>query len=780
MADDAVPSDDFPLESLTWREHEILSLLAEHKTNREIGAALNIEPTTVKWYNTQIYGKLGVKNRREAAAAAKALGLLDEPSKPVAPPPQNLPAPVTSFVGRVAELAQLTGLLGEPAIRLLTLTGPPGTGKTRLAREAASRLLDRFKDGVCFVALAPISDSSLVASLIAESLGVQQSPTQSLTETLKRALREKQLLLLLDNYEHVLEAAPLVSELLAATPYLKVMVTSREVLHLYGEHVFPVPPLTLPDLKHLEPPSALARYEATALFVDRARAADMGIQFSGENARAAAEICVRLDGLPLAIELVASRVRLLSPHALLGKLEDRLEAVKDGMLDLHPRHRTLRATIGWSYDLLDEDEQRLFARLAVFHGGCTLEAAAAVCGDSLAADVSAGLESLLNKNLLQREDGSDGEPRFVMLETIREYARERLEQSGEAVTVQRRHADYFVALAERAETHLLGENQGYWYAKLAAEHDNIRAALAWSLDSGEAEPGLRMAGALWRFWYYQGYVPEGTGWVERLLALENAGAASPEARARALLSGGTLAFFLPASYEQQGEDWCREALQLAQELEETALAARAMIRLAGFLVKKPDTYEEGMAFVEQSLALYQQLDDSAGVAFALNTTGELARERGDYVKAATAYEEFLRLVRQLGDRSRETVALLNLAYVTQQQGDSARAEALSREGLTLSRNLGSEPMAVGFLIALAGPASATDRLKRAARLLGAARALNEKLGLAENPADQIEFERYLAATREQLDETAFESAWGEGRAMSYQRAAAYALGQEAD
>src|SRR5215204_4636370 len=409
----------------------------------------------------------------------------------------NLPLQPTPLVGREKEVAQVCDLLRGEATRLLTLTGPGGTGKTRLALQAAADLLEDFTDGTFFVQLATLSEAELFLSAVAETLGVRETAEQPLDESLKDYFHERQLLLILDNFEQVLGAAPTVTELLAGAPGLKVLATSRAPLGLYGEHEFPVPPLTLPDLKRPPPLERLTQYEAVGLFVERARALKPDFSITNESAPAVAEICVRLDGLPLAIELAAARIKMLPPKAMLQRLTSRLKLLTGGARDLAERQRTLRATIEWSHALLDEGEQVLFGRLAVFSGGRTLEAIEAICdaeGD-LPVDAFEGVSSLLDKSLLRQEEGSNGEPRFVMLETIHEYARERLKASGESEETRRLHAEYFLALAEEAEPELSGADQLACLERLEAEHDNMRAALAWSLEK-EPETALRLAGAL--------------------------------------------------------------------------------------------------------------------------------------------------------------------------------------------------------------------------------------------------------------------------------------------
>jgi len=428
--------------------------------------------------------------------------------------------------------------------RLLTLTGPGGCGKTRLAVQVAATASSDYADGVHFVSLAPITELGLVVSTIAQALGVREQGSRPLLDGLQDLLREKQLLLLLDNFEQIISAAPVVVELLVVAPALKVLVTSRASLHLSGEHEFAVPPLSLPDLQDLPPLDRLTHFEAVHLFIERAQAVQSDFALTKENAAAIAAMCHHLDGLPLAIELAAGRIKLFPPQALLPRLRNRLKLLVGGARDLPSRQQTLRGTIAWSYDLLEEPEKRLFRRLAVFVGGCMLETAEAVCNADrgLGVDVLDGVTSLVDKSLLKQEAQADGEPRLLMLETIREFGLERLAESGEAEAMRRQHAAFFLRLSEEAYPKMLSAEQSTWYRRLEVEHDNLRAALRWTLESQEAQMGLRLAGALFAFWRSCNHSREGRSWLEQVLA--QPGAKAPTAaRAKALFGAGTMAFF---------------------------------------------------------------------------------------------------------------------------------------------------------------------------------------------------------------------------------------------
>jgi predicted ATPase/class 3 adenylate cyclase/Tfp pilus assembly protein PilF len=732
----------------------------------------------------------------------------------------NLPLQPTPLIGREKEAAEVCDLLRRDETRLLTLTGPGGTGKTRLALQAAADLLEDFPDGAFFTPLATVTEAELFLSAIAETLGVRETGEQPLFESLKDYLGEKRQLLVPDNFEQVLGAAPTVTELLAVAPGLKVLATSRAPLGLYGEHEFPVPPLTLPDLKHPPPLESLTQYEAVGLFLERARAVKPDFTITNESAPAVAEICVRLDGLPLAIELAAARIKMLPPRAMLQRLTSRLKLLTGGARDLPERQRTLRGAIEWSHALLDEGEQVLFARLAVFSGGRTLEAIEAVCeaGGDLGVNAFEGVSSLLDKSLLRQEEGPNEEPRFVMLETIHEFAREKLGESAEAEEIKRVHAEYFLTLAEEAYPELKGPDQLEWLERLEAEHDNMRAALSWASERKEVEVFLRMGGALSWFWLVRGYHSEGRRWLEEALAME--GRRSRESRAMALAGAGALA-------EEQGDldraqEACEEGLELlANEAREASEAKLFLLDRLGWVALRSEEYGQATELFEESLALSREMSDSwwlatslsnlasvsgfrgdseratelyeqsmdlfrvqrdkQGLAYCLNNLAMVvcSQGQGDLGRAAQLTEESVALQRELGTRGGVSMGLCNLGWMALLQDDLGRAADLYRESLTLSWDTGLNMYVQSALEGFACVAGAKGEVERAARLWGAAQALCETESFSRDPDFLAEADARTSAVRLGMGEEAWEAALRKGRAMTLDEAVSYALEEEA-
>jgi predicted ATPase/class 3 adenylate cyclase/Tfp pilus assembly protein PilF len=685
--------------------------------------------------------------------------------------PSNLPLQPTPFIGREREVEAVTSLLRREEVRLLTLTGTGGTGKTRLALQVGGAVLDDFERGVFFVSLASITDASLIPSTIAGTLKVKEAPGESLVETLCNNLHDKQMLLVLDNFEHLLEGAPVVSELLAACPELKVLITSRAVLHLNGEYDYPVPPLSVPDPKHLPDVQTLSQYDAVALFIQRAQAAKPDFAVTNDNAPAVAEICHRLDGLPLAIELAAARIRLLPPQALLARLSSRLKLLTRGARDAPNRQQTLRGTIDWSYGLLDAGEQTLFARLSVFQGGCTLEAVEAVCNAEGGVDLLEGMASLADQSLL-RQQGED-EPRFAMLETIREYALERLHGSGEEERIRERHAEYYTTLAEEAEPELKGSDQTLWLDRLETEHDNLREALAWSRIEGRAG-GLRLAPALADFWIVHGHLTEGRGWLEEIVARARDRGEDPALLGKALGGAGDLAD-TQGDYPQARE-LLEESLRLRRELEDTQGTVFSLACLGNVACHQED-YSGARKLYEQSLRLCQQTGDKWGIAALHINLGNVASLQGEYERARELNEESLRLSRELGDKQGIAMSLGNLGFVEYRQGAYERARDLLEESLRLMQKLGYKSGLADSLFGLAGVAGAQKEHERAAQLLGAGVAGWEAIGAGTGPQVQKMIDAVSKGARDVLSAEAYDRAWTRGRAMSTEEAIAYALGE---
>ncbi len=598
----------------------------------------------------------------------------------------NLPVESNALIGRDEEVEAVRRLLQDAAVRVVTLTGPGGTGKTRLALQIARGLADAFPDGAYFVALAPISDPDLLASSISGVLGIRESPARPVLESVKESLEHKQLLLVLDNFEQIVTAAPVVAELLAGCHGLQVLITSRVVLHLSVEHEFQVPPLDLPDLARLPDPTALEQYSAVALFLQRARAVRSSFTLSKENAAAIAGICARLDGLPLAIELAAARIKVLAAQAILDRLASRLDFLRGGAHDLPARHQTLRGAIAWSYDLLADHEKAFFQRMAVFSGGCTLEAAqrVGVADGRPGMDALDGVTALVDKSLLRQEESPAYEPRFVMLETIREYGVERLKSAGGWEAARRAHAMYFLGLAEQAEPELTGPAQPQWLDRLEREHDNLRAALTWAEDPGEGEIGLRLGAALWRFWVVRGHLHEGHDRLERLLTLPGA-AARTGSRARVLHGLGTIIHEMGHDY-REARGFVEDSLSIWRELGDKRGTATALNSL-GWLAFHLGEFDRARALSEEALLLHQELGEKRGAAVALFNVGSVALHRSDYPTALSLFDQSIALRREIGDRRGCAYVQVSLAWVEHQRGNHGRAAAILVEALTVLREL---------------------------------------------------------------------------------------------
>jgi predicted ATPase/class 3 adenylate cyclase len=678
--------------------------------------------------------------------------------------PTNLPGQATPLVGRTSELEALHASLEDAAVRLITLTGPGGTGKTRLALHAAAEAVELFRNGVWFVALEAVEDPALLLPTIAQTLGLYESGDKPLEIAIREHFEGQQVLLVLDNFEQLVEAARTVSDLLDASSGLKMVVTSRAPLRLAAEHVFPVPPLQLPDSTSLPQLDALSQYEAVQLFVERAQAVAPAFTITSENAPAVAELCVRLDGLPLAIELAASRVKLLPPQALLTRLSRRFDLLRGGARDRPERQQTLRATLDWSLDLLDEEERRVFAQLSVFAGGFRLDAAEAICG----ADLD-GVGVLLENSLLRSEEQPDGEPRFFMLESIRDYAWEQLERNHEADAVQERHARWYAEwLAARTDERLTGALIGNWDPE-DEEHDNIRAALASARNRGETELELQFAASAGLFyWPNRGHLTEGRRWLDDVLSRSRD--ADQHRRARALVAAAQHAW-------RQGEfERCDELAGEAQGILERlddrpVLAAALMARAIAAEFRGDNEAEE--RYYETAEAIFRELGHTVALDAILNNRGYTDIVAGNFESA----ERRLREVADSAAGPAKLFAAANHGLALARLGRLEDAEARFGDALrgAIATDRSAEIVLYGFEgLALVAAARADDL--RAARLWGVSGQICEATGYVLQTAEQSFHDQLVPQVRGRLGETDFDRAWNEGRRLPFEAAMGLALG----
>lgn len=699
--------------------------------------------------------------------------LLAERFEQVARPPSgrlpewagtNLPVPRNPLIGREAELAGTCNLLRQQGASLVSLIGPGGCGKSRLALEVGLELLSQFEDGVFLVALESIRDPALVIPAIAETLHVRDTPERPALDSLADQLRDARLLLLLDNFEQVVAAGPSISTLLERCPRLVVLATSRTPLRLRGERRFGVPPLAVPAAFHADLES-LSQFAAVTLFVERARGVQPDFVVTTENAPIVAEICYRLDGLPLAIELAASRLRLLAPVDLLSRLARRFEVLRGGTRDLPERQRTLRRTIDWSHDLLEEPARKAFRRLSVFAGGATLEAAEVIAGGpgDLDADGLDIIGSLSDDSMLTTSIGELGDLRIGMLDTIREYAAEKLRESGELQRAHKDHAYWYHVLAERAEPHLSAADEPAWATRLREEHANLRAAIAWSTKQ-DAEIGLGISAAIWRFWERHGSIDEGHDWLERLLA--QPGPAS-RLRAKALHAASAFACYL-GDYASAGAH-IGEALAIFRRAGDREGTARALNEL-GVVALSGGDLPAARQGLEAALAIKRELGDPWSIANTLTNLGLVAYYEGDLERAEALHRESLAIYRHLDDRVDVALATGNLADVARRRGRLDDALSGQLETLRIFHQIGDQDGTAGCLESLAKVANAMGDHAHAVRLFGLASACREEAGTSPAALERTEVERELSVARTRIDTASFEAEWQTGREMTIEAA----------
>ncbi len=727
-----------------------------------------------------------------------------------------LPAARTSFIGREQELQAVKQRLLAASVRLVTLTGAGGSGKTRLALQAAAELLSHFPGGVHFISLSAVTDPSVVASMIARCFGLNDIGGSSVSEALREHLRlsvHGAALLLLDNFEHLLQASPIVIDLLEGCAFLKVLVTSRTVLHVYGEHEYPVPPLVVPDHKRLPAFEVLSENPAVALFVDRASAVKFDFTLTTENAPAVAEVCSRVDGLPLAIELVAARVKVLPPAAMLARLQTRLEFVTGGTRDLPARQQTLRRTIDWSHELLSAAEQILFRRLCVFAGGFTLESAEAVCNAhrNLEIDVVDGMNLLLDHSLIQQTESRNGEVRFRMLETIREYALERLKSTGEEEETRQAHAAYCLVLAEEGDTKVRSPERAEWLTLCEAEHDNLRAALKWLLERQNAEWALRFGLALFNFWEGKEYLAEGSESLLAILKLP-ASAARTRKRAKVLEYAGCMVGFQGdfqtasvlkqealdifhelgnkkdimsqlnalGSTEMLQENWVaarslyEQSLRACRELGSRSDTAAALSNLARVVNAQAD-HELARSFLEEALSMFRELGDSTSVGWTYNYLGDVAQSRGDLAEASRLYLEGADIFQSCGDRWGLARSFTDLGYLACDQNNQMAGHSHFDNALRLFLDLGHKRGVAKALEGLTCLAISQNDLKRAFTLAGAAAALRQTMGATSRPGEQAKFKRAFEPAWRSHDPDTAKALWTSGWVMPLEQTINYAL-----
>jgi predicted ATPase/class 3 adenylate cyclase len=688
-----------------------------------------------------------------------------------APFPINLPVLPSPLIGRDREVAEIRGILRKPAVRLLTLLGSSGTGKTRLSLQLAVEMAGEFEDGVYFVPLAPVGSAGLVASAIGQALELKETGDRPLVEALHSHLASRQTLMILDNFEQLIEAAGLIEGLLAAAPELKILLTSQAKLGLAHEQIFPVPPLALPDPARLPPLDRLMSYPSIALFLVRAQVVQPDFALTAENAATVAELCVRLGGIPLAIELVAAYSNLFAPDEMLAQITQRLAAAQAQSGDELTHKQTLHEALGWSYALLGADEQTLLARMGVFEGGCTVGAAEAVAAELSSAPDDQQAEhsildlmrSLLHKNLLVQEQWLSDEPRYVMLDMIHQFAGAQLQRRGETDMLRRAHATYCLALAEQGEAGLTGAQQDVWLKRLEDDVHNLRAALGWSIAQHVVETALRLSGSLWRFWYIRGYLSEGRRWLTT--ALESS--TEPSAVQTKALVGASVLSFIQGDYSQ-ARVFADRNLALVRELGDTRGIANALNNLGAMAVEQGD-YAGAKPLLAENLQLRRGLGDNWGIAAALNNLARATEGENDYAQAELLYIESLELFRGMADKSNSVNPLANLGWMTLAQDQYQRSRQYFIESLSASQDLGYQEGIANALQGLAHLAAIDGQRIQAARLIGVVDRLYQQSDIRLSPLDDARYSKTIAAIQARVDEAAYATAWAEGQTLAVEQ-----------
>jgi predicted ATPase/transcriptional regulator with XRE-family HTH domain len=687
--------------------------------------------------------------------------------------PNNLPAPMTEFIGRERLVASVCATLRRPYSRLVTLTGVGGVGKTRLSIEIGRELLEDFQDGIYFVDLSSVSDTDLFFSSIVRVLKLEGPKDKPPLELLKEHLDGKTILLVLDNFEQLMEAAPRVSELLIACGGLKGLITSREALRVRGEREISVPPLDLPSVDGVEPLEEVIHYEALRLFGERAQERQFGFAFTADNVAAIADICRKLDGLPLAIELATARIKDLSPEEMLGQIDNRLQLLTGPLVDLPSRQRTMRSTIAWSYNLLGSHDRQLFRRLAVFSGGFTPQSVCAVLGTDKdqTHDTLAQLERLADKSLLRYVHArQDDEPRFSMLETIHEFAREELAKSGEAETYRGQHANYFLALAEQAEPELRSAQQKYWFERLEDEHDNFRAALRWSLDRQDAELSLLLCGWLTMFWYYRGYTTEGRRWLKKALTL--ASQVSTELQAKLFNAAGILAW-AQGDFNEAMRSYER-SLAVWREVGDKPRIANTLYNIAGILLVNIE-FDQARPILEELAPMFRAAGQKNMLSSTLNRLSIVLEHQGDLQMAETLCEECLEIEAEIGDARHIAMIKSRFGELILKQHQPDRAYRLIREALEIFLNLDDKEGIAKTLERLGVVEQTCGHSAGLAFLFGASSALRESIALPWTPLDQATCGSCMEAARSMLGEAVWQQWWADGRAATIEEAVKFAL-----